>query len=173
MTIENLVPWRRSTSLAQAPLSATAFPSISSLQREMNRMFNTIWSASPSLAPQSSLLAEDGSIAFYPEVEMSETDGHIDISAELPGVDEKDIDVMLSQDGNLLTIKGEKKFSKEKQDKDYYCAERSYGVFRRTMSLPTTVNADKVNAKFKNGVLEISLTKVADAAKGVKHIEIK
>jgi HSP20 family protein len=133
-------------------------------------MFNNIWSE-PSLSRGGAL--EEGAGFFYPDVEMSETNGHIEISAELPGVTDKDIDVTLSPDGTTLAIKGEKKLSKEKKEKDYYCAERSYGAFRRTMSLPTPVNPDKVDAKFHHGVLEIKLTKVDDSSKGVKHIDIK
>jgi HSP20 family protein len=116
---------------------------------------------------------EEGPSLFYPDIEMSETNGHIEISAELPGVSEKDIDVTLSPDGQTLVIKGEKKLTKEKKEKDYYCAERSYGAFRRTMSLPSSVNPDKVDAKFRNGVLEIKLNKVDDTSKGMKHIDIK
>jgi HSP20 family protein len=136
----------------------------------MNRMFNNMWSSSP-LASQIAPGTE--ATFFHPEVEMSETNGHIDVSAEIPGVSEKDIDLTLSPDGTTLSIKGEKKLSKEKKDKDYYYAERSYGEFRRTMTLPCPVNPDKVDAKFHNGVLEVKLTKVEDSSKGVKRIAIK
>ena len=137
----------------------------------MNRMFNNIWS-SPSFVSQGSMLDEVSSL-FRPDVEMSETNGHIEVTVELPGVSEKDIDVTLSADGKYLGISGEKKLSKEKKETDYYCAERVYGAFRRTMSLPSSVNPDKVDAKFHHGVLEIKLDKVDDASKGVKHIDIK
>ena len=110
---------------------------------------------------------------FSPEVEMSETDGHIEVSAEIPGVTEKDIDVTISADGSTLSIRGEKKLAKEVREKDYYCAERVYGEFRRTLPLPCPVNQDKVEAKFHNGVLEINLTKADASARGVKHIDIK
>jgi HSP20 family protein len=108
---------------------------------------------------------------------MSETDGHIEVSAEIPGVSEKDIDLTISADGTSLSIRGEKKLAKNKQEKkqekkDYYCAERAYGEFRRTVALPTEVDPDEVEAKFHNGVLEIVLTK-ADASSKVKHIAVK
>jgi HSP20 family protein len=169
MAIENLVPWRRSSSLTPSAVPSSPLSSISSLQREMNRMFNNLWTSPPMI----SQIGEESTSFFYPDVEMSETDGHIEVSAELPGVSEKDIDVTLSPDGNTLSIKGEKKIAKEKKEKDYYCAERTYGAFRRTMSLPATVNSDKVDAKFRNGVLEIKLNKVDDKSKGIKHIDIK
>lgn len=170
MAFENLVPWRRGTSLSPS-VSSNPFSSISSLQREMNRMFSNLWSQ-PSLMPTGAL-SEEASGFFYPDVEMSETDGHIEVSAELPGVNEKDIDVTLSPDGNTLSIRGEKKIKTEKKDADYYCAERAYGAFRRTMSLPSSVDPDQVDAKFHSGVLEIKLNKTDDTSKGVKHIDIK
>ena len=169
MAIEDLIPWRRSNSMtSNAPSSEGTPLSISSLQREMNRMFNNIWS-SPSLVPR----GEEMPGFFYPDVELSETNGNIEISAELPGVSGKDIDVTLSADGSTISIKGEKKLSKEKKEKDYYCAERSYGSFRRTLGLPSSVDPDKVDAKFSNGVLEIRLTKVDDSSTRAKHIEVK
>lgn len=170
MNLESLVPWRRNTSLVSDPFSSEPLTSISSLQREMNRMFNNIWST-PSMA--SRIAPSTEAAFFHPEVEMSETNGHIEVSAEIPGVTEKDIDLTLSPDGKTLALKGVKKLSKEKKDKDYYYAERSYGEFRRTMTLPSPVNPDKVDAKFHNGVLEIKLTKVEDSSKGVKRIAIK
>jgi HSP20 family protein len=133
-------------------------------------MFNNMWS-SPSLLSHEGL--SDEAAFFYPDVEIAETDGHIEVSAEIPGVSEKDIDVTLSPDGTTLSIKGEKKLSKEKREKDYYCAERSYGAFRRTMTLPCPVNPDKVDAKFQHGVLEIKLNKQDDTSKGLKHIAVK
>ena len=169
MAFEKLVPWRQSGSLTSSPFlnPSESFTSLSSLQSEMNRMFNNMWSS-----PTPSILAEEGMPFFHPDVEMSETNGHIEVSAELPGVSEKDIDVTLTPDGKTLSIKGEKRISKEKKEKDYYCAERAYGTFRRTMTLPATVNPDKVEAKFRNGVLEITLNKM-ESSKSLKHIDIK
>ena len=173
MAFESLVPWRRNTSLIGSdPFGADTLTPFSSLQREMNRMFNNLWST-PSRMPRTSLLRQDADTLFYPDMEISETNGHIEVSAEIPGVSEKDIDLTLSPDGKTLALKGVKKLSKEKKDKDYYYAERSYGEFRRTMTLPSPVNPDKVDAKFHNGVLEIKLTKVEDSSKGVKRIAIK
>ena len=172
MAFESLVPWRRNTSLIGSdPFGADALSPISSLQREMNRMFNNIWSA-PSLMPRSSQLRQDAGTVFYPDIEMSETDGHIEVSAEIPGVSENDIDLTISQDGTSLSLRGEKKLAKEKKEKDYYCAERVYGEFRRTVSLPCEVDQDKVDARFRNGVLEVKLTKTAPSA-SVKRIPVK
>ena len=172
MSIESLIPWRRQTSLTSRPMTEEIFPSITSIQREMNRIFNSIGAFDP-VAPRLTAFGEEASGFFYPEIEMSETDSRIEVTAELPGVSEKDIDVTLSPDGTSLSIKGEKRSSTEQQEKDYYYAERSYGAFRRTMNLPSPVNHDKVNARFKNGVLSISLKKSDAGAKAVKHIDIK
>ncbi len=170
MTLESLVPWRRNTSLLSSdPFSSEPMSAMSSLQREMNRMFNNIWST-PTLGRPSQL--QQAGVVFYPDVEVSETDGHIEVSAEIPGVSEKDIDLTISADGTSLSIRGEKKLAKEKKEKDYYCAERVYGEFRRTVTLPCAVDQDKVEAKFHNGVLEIDLTKT-DASSKVKRIAIK
>ncbi|MFO7983508.1 MAG: Hsp20/alpha crystallin family protein, partial [Desulfuromonadales bacterium] len=108
---------------------------------------------------------------FVPSVDVSETDNEIHVSAELPGMEEKDIDVSLS--GNHLIIRGEKKTEKEKKDKQFYRKESSYGSFHRSIPLPTEVEEDKIEATFKKGVLKIDLPKSAEARKGRKKIEIK
>ena len=170
--IENLVPWRRTTALTSDPFVSEPLSTISSLQREMNRMFNNLW-AGPSIGQRRSAFSEVQGMTFVPDIEMSESDGHIFVSAEIPGVSEKDIDVTLSPDGTMLSIRGEKKLAKEKREKDYYCSEREYGEFVRSLSLTTPVDENKIGAKFHNGVLEIDLTKAEGASQGVKHIPVK
>ena len=108
---------------------------------------------------------------FTPQIDVSETDKEIKISAELPGMDDKDIEVSLSKD--MLTIKGEKKEEKEDKGKDYYRVERSYGSFSRTIPLPAEVQDDKVGAAFKKGVLTITLPKSEKAVKETKKVAIK
>lgn len=171
MAFESLVPWRRNTSLAGTdPLGSDPF---SSLQREMNRMFNNFW-MTPGPMQKGSPLGQTAGVSFLPDIEMSETNGYIEVSAEIPGVSEKDIELTISQDGSSLSIRGEKKVAKGKKEKekDYYCAERVYGEFKRTLELPCAVDQDKVQAKFSNGVLEVKLTKT-DASPNVKRIPIK
>ncbi|MCX8031540.1 MAG: Hsp20/alpha crystallin family protein [Thermodesulfovibrionales bacterium] len=108
---------------------------------------------------------------FSPSIDISETDNELIISAELPGIDEKDIDVSLTKDS--LTIKGEKKEEKEEKSKNYYRMERSYGAFSRTIPLPAEIDTDKVEAEFKKGVLTIKLPKTPEAIKETKKIQIK
>ena len=106
---------------------------------------------------------------FSPAFDVSETDEEFTVKAELPGIVEKDIDISIS-DG-ILTIKGEKKHEKEEENACYHTVERRYGSFSRTMRLPTDVDAEKVDATFKDGVLRLALPK-SEASKPRK-IEIK
>ena len=106
---------------------------------------------------------------WAPAVDMIDRDDEVVLRADLPGLDEKDIEVTV-EDGTLA-IRGERKEQKEEKKEDYYYSERSYGAFARALPLPATVEADKVKATFKKGVLEVHLPK-AKEAKG-KKIEIK
>ena len=106
-----------------------------------------------------------------PAIDMSEDDRGYKISAELPGIDPKDIEVSLS--GDTLVLKGEKRQEKEEKDKNYHFSERSYGSFQRSFQLPLSIDRDKVAADFSNGVLTISLPKTAEAQKPQKKIEVK
>jgi len=89
----------------------------------------------------------------------------------LPGLDASNIDVKYA-DGRL-TIKGEKKEEKEEKKKDYYLSERRYGSFQRSVNLPNGIETDKIEAKFKNGVLTVTLPKTAEAQKSEKKITVK
>jgi len=109
--------------------------------------------------------------ALAPSIDVSENDKGIEVTAELPGVDEKDVEVTLAD--NLLTIKGEKKSEREEKEEGSYVSERSYGSFQRSFSLPYEVDAGKVEAKFDKGVLKISLPKSPELKKKTKKIAIK
>jgi HSP20 family protein len=109
--------------------------------------------------------------AFSPQVDVTESEKEIKIAAELPGIDEKDIDLSVTKD--TLTIKGEKKEEKEDDGKDYYRMERSYGSFYRTIPLPTEVETDKISASYKKGILKIRIPKSAKAIEDKKKIAIK
>ena len=109
--------------------------------------------------------------SFTPKVDVTESDKEIRVSAELPGIDEKDIDITLTHDS--MTIKGEKKEEKEDKGKDYYRMERSYGSFCRTISLPVEIQADKVKANYKKGILTVHIPKSKKALEEKKRIEVK
>ena len=140
-----------------------------SFQREMNRLFDNFFGGF-SLSPWTPL-ERGAAVAFTPRVDVSETDKEIKVSAELPGMEEKDIDISLTRD--TLTIKGEKKEETEEKGKDYYRMERSYGSFTRSIPLPVEVDTNKVEAVFKKGVLEITLPKTAKAISETKKVTVQ
>ncbi len=104
-------------------------------------------------------------------INVAETKGAFEVTAELPGVDEKDIKVSL--DGNQLVISGEKKEESTKEEKDWHVEERSFGSFYRSMSLPFEPEDGAVDAHFDKGVLHLTIKKPAKAIKTTKTIEIK
>jgi HSP20 family protein len=109
--------------------------------------------------------------AFTPRVDVSEEDNQIVVSAELPGMDQKDIDVTVTRDS--IRIAGEKKHEEEKEERGYYRRETSYGSFERVIDLPSEVDEDKAEAEFSKGVLKIRLPKSEQAQARRKKIEIK
>ena len=106
-----------------------------------------------------------------PAVDVAETEKAYEITAELPGLDGKNVEVKFA-DG-ILTIKGEKQEEKEEKKKDYYLSKRSYGSFQRSFQVPDSVDPDKIEASFKNGVLTVTLPKNADSQKTAKKITVK
>lgn len=106
-----------------------------------------------------------------PAVDVTEDETAYHIAAELPGMDEKDIDVAVS--GDMLVLKGEKRQDTEEKEKNRYVAERAYGAFQRTFYLPDAVDRDKIAADFSKGVLTITLPKTGAAQKQQKKIEVK
>jgi HSP20 family protein len=135
------------------------------MQREMNRLFDSFsdtWGFG-------SFPALDGS--FSPRMDMAEDPKAFTVTAEMPGMSDKDIDLSIS--GDTLTIRGEKKVEKEDKGRNYYYSERSYGTFSRTIPLPVQVEAERVTASFKKGVLTITLPKAAGAVDTMKKIPVK
>jgi HSP20 family protein len=156
-----------------APAETTVPDVWRSFRGEMDRLFDRfgfpslrrIFDMEPAWRPASSF-------AFsVPAIDMSEDDKTYRISAELPGLDAKDVDVSVS--GNTLVLKGEKRQEKEEKDKNCYFSERAYGSFQRTFELPSTVDRDKIAADFSKGVLTITLPKTPDAQKPQKKIEVR
>ena len=102
-------------------------------------------------------------------MDISETDKAIEITAELPGLEKKDVELNVAE--NVLTIRGEKKNEREEKNKDYHLVERSYGSFSRSVELPSGVKLDDISAEIGNGVLKVTVQK--PAPKQVKQLEIK
>jgi HSP20 family protein len=135
------------------------------MRREMDRLFDEM-TKSMSLARPAFGLG-----VMQPRIDVKETEQAIEVHAELPGVDEKDVEVALV-DG-VLTIKGEKRQEREEKEKGYYLMERSYGSFMRQVPLPVEVDEDRVEARFDKGVLHVTLPKSAKAEAKTKKITVK
>ncbi len=146
-----------------------------SLRREVDRLFEdfgrdwrspfrrSAFELAPSWAGEPALAA--------PAVDIVEKDNAYEVTAELPGMDEKDIEVKLANGG--MMIKGEKQEEKEEKRKDYHLHERHFGSFERYFTLPEGVDTDKIEASFKKGVLTVTLPKKPEAIKAEKKIEVK
>ena len=156
--------WRSGRERGELLPSREIWEPFGSLRREMERLFEDFsrdfgWG----------LPATTG-MAMAPRVDVSETDTELKIEAELPGIDEKDVEVVLS-DGRL-TIKGEKKQEKEEKKKDYHMVERSYGSFARSIALPFEADPAKVKATFAKGVLTVTVPKPPQVKAKQKKIAV-
>ena len=106
-----------------------------------------------------------------PAVDFTDTEKAYEVTAELPGIDEKDIEVKVAN--GILSIKGEKQEEKEEKKKDYYLRERNFGSFERSFQVPDSVDTDKIEASFKKGVLTVTLPKKPEAQTAAKKIDVK
>lgn len=140
------------------------FQEMSALQESMNRLFSDVRAQAPVRGEE----IVQG--AWIPAVDIFETNEAIVLKAELPGITAQDISVEVKD--NTLTLKGEKKFEKEVKEENYHRVERSYGSFQRAFTLPGTIHQEKVKAKFKDGILEITLPKVEEAKPKQVKVEI-
>jgi HSP20 family protein len=139
-----------------------------SFKSEMDRLFDR-FTNTLGIAPFQAFRGESMFAMPTPAVDITEDDAAIAVTAELPSMTEKDIQVTLS--GNTLVIKGEKRQGHEEKDKGYHLSERCYGAFQRSFLLPEGTDCDKMEAKFGNGVLTVTVPKTAQAAP--KKIEVK
>jgi HSP20 family protein len=150
-----LAPWR-------------PFMDLTRRESEMDRMMDDFFGRSMRPWWPARWLRGDGEITA-PVVDVYEEKDEVVVKAELPGLDKKDIEVNISD--SELILKGEKKKEEKIDEENYYRCERSYGAFLRSVELPTDVQADKVKASFKNGILEIRLPKTEEAK--TKEIKVK
>ena len=165
MRVNDLIPWKGSR--GGEPAVRDDRDAFGALQSDLNRAFDFLRML-PLPFGQSTSLPDDSG-AFH--VDVAESDQDIKVTAELPGMDEKDIDVRAS-DG-MLTISGEKKTERETKDDDYIVRERSFGRFERTLSLPEGVKTEAAQATFKNGVLTITIPKPSQGQSGAKRITVQ
>lgn len=160
-----------------APPAANAPDALRSFRAEIDRLFDRFaggWGM-PSLRrmfDMEPMARYDSSFTMpSPAVDVTEDDAAYKVTAELPGMTEKEIEVVIS--GDMLTLKGEKRQQKEQKEKNYYLSERAYGSFERSFSVPDGVDRDKIAADFSKGVLTITLPKTAKAVAEQKKIEVK
>ncbi|MGC9348498.1 MAG: Hsp20/alpha crystallin family protein [Anaerolineae bacterium] len=165
MPITDLMPWRK-RERTEPERAETSYP-IQDLQESMNRLFDRFFEGTW-MAP-SERLGERWA-EFSPRMDIAETDDAVEVTFELPGLDEDDIDVSISH--NMLTVSGEKSSEREERKRNYYRMERSYGSFRRTVPLPAEVNPDEAEANLKKGLLTVTLPKTEEA-RSRKKITVK
>jgi len=128
------------------------------LQNRMNRLLGNSFDNSVGQEGRDEALT---TTSFAPAVDVYEDEHNVTLKIEVPGIDEKDIDVRV--ENNTLTVHGERKFEKEEKEENFRRVERQYGSFTRTFTLPTTVDAEKIQANYDKGVLKIELPKKAEA----------
>src|ERR1700683_2796621 len=133
------------------------FREFSTMQDRMNRMNRLLRESYSPEGPDEALTTTN----YAPPVDIYEDEHNITLKLEVPGIDEKDIDVRI--EGNTLTVHGERKIEKEEKEENFRRVERQYGSFTRTFTLPTTVDSEKVSANYDKGVLKITLPKKAEA----------
>ncbi|QXX74198.1 Hsp20/alpha crystallin family protein [Methylovirgula sp. HY1] len=157
-------------------MSFGSWEPLETLRREIDHMFGRVlepgWRlpfSQPSLFDFSA--PRDLGRGIAPAVDVVEKDKDFEIIAELPGLDEKNIEVKLSN--GTLVIKGEKTEEKEEHDKDYHICERRFGSFSRSFQIPPSVDTSRIDAHFSKGVLTVKMPKSAEAMKGEKTIEVK
>jgi HSP20 family protein len=160
MNIKSLLPIRRDRNLGL--IESHPF---TTLQREIDRVFDDFTRGFPSFKPTFGVAAAD----LTPTMDVAETDKEIEITAELPGLEEKDVEITAAD--NILTIRGEKRADKEEKERNYRFVERSYGAFSRTLELPEGVNLDAIKATIDKGVLKVTVPKPVPAQ--AKKIEVR
>lgn len=166
MANKNLIPWKRRTDSSLDVRRES--DSFLSMQEEMVRMFENYFDWP---FRSRSLRAFEGLEDFTPRLDVVEMEKEIMISAELPGMEEKDIDISLHK--NILTISGKKESEEIEKGKSFYRRERSYGSFRRSIELPEEVDEEKIEATYKKGILKVVVPKPEEGVLVSKHIKIK
>jgi len=147
------------------PFGAAGDPFLT-LHREMNRLFDDVMRAAPGTGQGSS----GSGVLLAPHIDVTENDNEVRIQAELPGVDEKDVELSLNDD--VLTLRAEKKQEQTQERQGVHFSERSYGTFQRSLRLPYHAEPDRVQARFENGVLTVTLPKAKEQARN-RRIQVQ
>lgn len=169
MALRNLIPWGRSR--ASVPVRRERDMPAGLWNLPMERLLREVapeWGLRPFFGDMPELGEE---MDFLPQISVSENDKGMTVSAELPGMDEKDVEVSVTDDA--LTLRGEKKDEREEREGETYRSERWYGTFRRDIPLSGEYDADKAEASFSKGVLTVSLPRKPEAEAKRKRIQVK
>jgi HSP20 family protein len=168
MAITDMIPWKREKAEASTRREQEE-DAFLDLRSQMNRLFDDFFQSPFGMRP---FLGESGFLGeFAPQMDVSETEKEINVSAELPGLEPEDIHITVDQ--NALTISGEKRVEKEDKGKRYYRLERSYGSFHRSITLPDQIDEEKIEATFKRGVLKMRLPKTGKEREKGRRITVK
>jgi HSP20 family protein len=149
----DLIPWNRKRRGSLEPMEH----SLARFHDEIDRVFDRFYHEPFAL----SLSPLDWTRGAFPRLDIAESDEHVTVTVELPGMKAEDVEIDVT--GNMLTLRGEKREEKEEKGRDYRYTERQFGSFSRTVQLPSTVDAEKVDASFKDGVLTIKLERRPEA----------
>jgi HSP20 family protein len=161
MNVRDLVPWSRGERERTPSTRSETMSPVVSLHREMNRLFDDVFRGFEGSA-------FGGSRGAWPSMDVEETDKEYRVTAELPGLEERDVEVLM-QDG-VLTLRGEKRLEKDPGNRRF--SERFYGRFERQISLDRDIDESAINATFRNGVLTVTVPKSTQAAERTKRIPI-
>lgn len=169
----NITPKRETGNGERTP---GVFDSLTSLRDEMNHLFDDFFTGAERRTPalfrgyEPAWWMARRAGALTPAIDIVENDKEVTLTAELPGMTEGDVELVLRDD--MLTVKGEKKTEHKEEKENFFLAERRYGAFERSFRLPETADADKIKAAFADGVLTVTVPKKAEAKKAEKKIKI-
>lgn len=163
--LKHIIPWRRKNAALTEPFAP--FAGLENLRRQINDLFGAVGEGRADWPMKMMAAASWGDL---PRFEVAETSEAVEVTAELPGLEEKDIQVTL--EGQMLCICGEKKSKRDERKKSYHMSELSYGKFERMIHLPAAVDRSQTKAVFKNGVLRLTLSKTPEEKSRRKQIAI-
>ena len=169
MSVRDIIPWHRGSRRSTTPARRESGHPMFALQSDINHALEDFWrtfEAPMMRGPNSDMLDEDA-----PKVDVRETDKEVEVVAELPGMDEEDVEVSVT-DGALV-LRGEKESQAEEEDEGYLLRERSFGYFERIVPLPDNLEIEKAAATFKNGVLTVHLPKQAGQESSRRRVSVK
>lgn len=170
--MSNLIPWKRRKNDPVVPRRPEEFNPFVHLHRQMNDLMERFfhdWEAPIDSSVPSPLAGASG--FNTPAIDVTETDDELQVTADLPGMNEKDVEVEL--DEQALVLRGEKRMDREEKKRNWHISERSYGSFQRTIPLPSGLDPARIRASFKNGVLTVRLPKTLEAKSRRRTIDIE